>query len=385
MNDLSPITYNRYIKFVDLHLCQYLHHPIFNCGVIFLLTCIIQYSSFPYLMDSEGFLFVEDYYFDIISMCLNLLFIVRFQIYIKFPIFVEVLLFIGQNLGCYYLSFNEVSIINEDTNLGLKICLLAQILFPYLLLIMNILDLITTKKHNIGEEKVSSKYFDEPSEVARNSDSNIVSEIPITDERESEKSKIPIKFASKSDQDYNNEKNSLDSSIHTTSTVTTKTSNPLCAQTLKLPLFNRITTLLCKYSGSSKSSRTKSHSPFHHFIQDCNNNYLPIFISHSFLLVNDNFAFYTESSYFPPSLIYKLAQYSLKIYCIYQFILYEVASIFYGIEDITDYSIFYVFDSYNSEKTTRVTSYACKNLILVCTCMLVLLVDVAYIYKCYSF
>lgn len=382
MNDLSTITYNRYIEFVDLYLCQYLHHPIFNCGVIVLLTFIIQYSSFPYFIDSEGFLFVEDYYFDIISMCLNLLFIARFQIYIKFPIFVEVLLFIGQNLGCYYLLFNEVSIINEDTNLVLKFCLLAQILFPYLLLIMNILDLSTTKEHNIGEEKVSSKYLDELSEVVRYSD--IVSEIAITDEHDLEKS-IPIKFESKSDQDYNNEKHPIDSSIHTTSMETTKTSNPLCVQTLKLPLFDRFTTLLCKYSGGSKSARNKSHSPFHHFIQDCNNNYLPIFISHSFLLVNDNFPFYTESSFLQPSLIYKLAQYSLKIYCIYQFILYEVASMFYGIEDVTDYSIFYVFDSYNSEKITRVSSYACKNLILVCTCMLVLLVDGVYIYKCYSF
>lgn len=310
-----------------------------------MLTVIIQSSSIPYLYSAEDFLFVDDYYFDAISILLNLLFICRFQIYIKFPLYVEIFLLISQNLGCYYLLFNEVSLVNEDTTIGLKICLIAQILLPYVLITINLLDVIGKRLWNIQEEDVPCKIAED------------ISEKDIF---------LETDFAPRHISEPSNEKGGAHMF----------TKEPSMFVSTLHTLSNTISTFSSKF----RTSTNKPQSPLSHFIVDCNNNFLPIFMSHSFLLVNDNFPFYSDSTYFSPSLIYKLAQFSLKIYCIYQFILYEVASIIYGIEDVRDYSIFYVFDSYNTKKLAL--SHPFRNMILVCTCMLVLMVDAAYIYMC---
>lgn len=76
------------------------------------------------------------------------------------------------------------------------------------------------------------------------------------------------------------------------------------------------------------------------FVVDANNNYLPIFIAHSYVLINFSFPFVVAGTAWV-LVAYKLAAFSLKFYCIYQFILYEVTVVIYGITNVYNYMEMY--------------------------------------------
>ncbi|KAK6454235.1 uncharacterized protein RJT20DRAFT_57258 [Scheffersomyces xylosifermentans] len=299
MSQISPaINNNPYIKFIDRYMCRIVHNPIITSSLLIIAICAIQCNQLYYLFTAKynqpDFIFMEDYMFDIVSNALNILFVLRFQTKSSAPINVawEAVLFVLQNIGCYNLLFNyEYSILfNYEIKTSLKVCLITQIVFPYLILVINLID-------------------------------------------------------------YKN----LTPSV---------------------------------------------------FLSDCNSNYLPIFISHSFLYINCNFPYFDSSPYeailsnIP--FIYKVCSFSIKFYCIYGFILYEIALILYDVSDVANYDIFYdqKEDCYNSEKvdifstkdglirsaTTLPSTLLSKvynnwkNMFLIVSCTLVIIFDFVFIY-----
>mmetsp|Transcript_7327 Transcript_7327/g.9271 ORF Transcript_7327/g.9271 Transcript_7327/m.9271 type:complete len:298 (-) Transcript_7327:218-1111(-) len=67
---------------------------------------------------------------------------------------------------------------------------------------------------------------------------------------------------------------------------------------------------------------------FYELLIDTNNNFLPIFIAHSFVLIDLNFTFVTSEWII---FAYKISIFLLKFYCICRYILYETCYIVYNI------------------------------------------------------
>lgn len=73
-----------------------------------------------------------------------------------------------------------------------------------------------------------------------------------------------------------------------------------------------------------KDDDDKTPANYREFVIDTNNNFLPIFMGHSFLCINSKFPF----AVWPVSVtIYKLAQLAIKFYCIHVFCLFEMVLI----------------------------------------------------------
>ncbi|KAK6205309.1 uncharacterized protein RJT21DRAFT_111836 [Scheffersomyces amazonensis] len=304
-SSLCTVPYNKYIKLIDKYLCKGIHDPFIPSLVIIYSILFLQslqlYALFAYPIipsassstNTTSLIFIDEYFLDIASNVLNLLFIVRFQFYWRFPLFIEIILFIFQNVGCYNLLFNkslsfliDSSTISVSNVTPLTIFLIIQIVFPYIILIINLIDY-------------------------------------------------------------------------------------------------------------------KNFSSFHHFFSDCNNNYLPIFISHSFLFINTSFPLlniFVPTSrlsiyllkYFASALIfaYKISSFSLKFYAIYKFILYEIVAILYNTTNIEDYSIFYKISIFNTNSgnsnNLKELHHRTINYTMVTSCTLVIFIDViivlAYLY-----
>lgn len=77
---------------------------------------------------------------------------------------------------------------------------------------------------------------------------------------------------------------------------------------------------------------------FHELLVDTNNNYLPIFIAHSFIILNFNFPFVSNEWLI---FVYKIAVFLLKFYCIYRYILYETCVIVYNVSFTNNYCSVY--------------------------------------------
>ncbi|KAK6464310.1 hypothetical protein DFJ63DRAFT_333882 [Scheffersomyces coipomensis] len=285
--------YNKYIKFIDSVLCKTIHNPIITSLIILISISLIQSFQISQLItttSNQSFVFIDDYIFDIISNLINILFIIRFQYFIRFPLICEIILFITQNIICLNLLFNNnfniLSLLNWNSIdsiffTSLKIFLIIQIIFPYIILIINIFDY----KHSEG-------------------------------------------------------------SIHS-------------------------------------------------FLSDCNNNYLPIFISHSFLFINYNFPLILLSSNHPLFtclksnliFIFKIASFSFKFYIIYKFILYEIIMILFNKININDYSVFYkpqreaITEKEQQQVSTTTTNSFEKwsNHLMITTCSIITLIDLLFI------
>lgn len=89
-----------------------------------------------------------------------------------------------------------------------------------------------------------------------------------------------------------------------------------------------------------RCGRGLSRAGVRDFLVDANNNCLPIFIAHSYVLINFSFPFLAAGLAWV-LVAYKLAAFSLKFYCIYQFILYEVTVVIYGITNVRNYAEMY--------------------------------------------
>ncbi|ABN64490.2 predicted protein [Scheffersomyces stipitis CBS 6054] len=222
----NPLSTSRSIRFIDRYLCRIIHNPVITSTLLMCTIAAIQsnqiYNLYNSTFNSPDFIFVDEYVFDIISNALNILFVFRFQLKSQKQINKtwETLLFIAQNIGCYNLLFSsKYSILfNYEIHSSLKVCLVTQILFPYLILLINLLD------------------------------------------------------------------------------------------------WKKLT--------------------YANFLHDCNSNLLSIFISHSFLFINYNFPYFDAPEVLSGTIgnfpfIYKISAFSLKFYCIYGFIIYEIALILY--------------------------------------------------------
>jgi hypothetical protein len=139
---------------------------------------------------------------------------------------VEMMLLIFENIACFKLVFNSnYSVLVTELNICFKILTLWQILYPYFIVIMNLMDYMNWKDRNHN-------------------------------------SKL-------------------------------------------MPGSRRILT-------------------FHELLVDTNNNFLPIYIAHSLIIINFSFPFATLIVY-----AYKFSIHLLKFYCIYGYVLYEINSIEY--------------------------------------------------------
>lgn len=294
---------NNQIKFLDKFLCQKIHNPIVSSILLIILISIlhtIQLIKMNNLNQFE-FLFIKDYFLDIISNVINLIFIIRFSIKktkknennkLNSNIGFEILLFILQNFGCYKLLFDQnYSLLFTNINIIFKFFVIWQYLCPYIILFMNLIDLL---------------------------------------------------------------KNWISS------------------------------------SSTSLSSSTNDQFNLLDFLIDANNNFLPIFIAHSYILININFPFLFDSIFNWLIFFYKLCSFSIKFYCIYQFILYELIVVIYNLKFnyINDYSSFYNsinLDekvSYPNKVMTFYNDY--KHWLLIVSSGIVILFDLIYIFIYYS-
>jgi hypothetical protein len=77
-----------------------------------------------------------------------------------------------------------------------------------------------------------------------------------------------------------------------------------------------------------KDDDDKTPPNYREFVIDTNNNFLPVFMGHSFLCINSKFPF----AVWPVSVtLYKLAQLVIKFYCIHVFCLFEMVLIHHDI------------------------------------------------------
>ncbi|ODV79725.1 uncharacterized protein CANTADRAFT_28669, partial [Suhomyces tanzawaensis NRRL Y-17324] len=214
------IMFNNYTHFVEVYMCRVVHNPVATSVLLLLSGSLVHGAHLQLVVRSQQYelLFAEDYVLDLISNAINLVFLLRFLLQCRFPVAIEAVLFLAQNYGCYLLlTDHERSFLYGSGVLTvLKACLVGQIMFPYLIMVMNLV------------EWCSVGYKDEP----------------------------------------------------------------------------------------------------YPFLFECNNNYLPIFVSHSFLYINTGFPLLADTAVLRNALlVYTLSEFSIKFYCIYKFILFEVGTI----------------------------------------------------------
>ncbi|RLV89975.1 hypothetical protein JA1_004867 [Spathaspora sp. JA1] len=113
---------------------------------------------------------------------------------------------------------------------------------------------------------------------------------------------------------------------------------------------------------------------------DCNNNYLPLFMSQSFMFINATFPLLSDG-FQKYELFYKLACFSLKFYLIFQFILYEFVLINYELEDVEDYSLYYRDVTCYNEKGKEITNNfnMVRKYALTVICLFIIIVDLGFI------
>ncbi|CUM63729.1 uncharacterized protein PRCAT00001313001 [Priceomyces carsonii] len=268
---LTPVTYNGWVKFIDVYLCQGLHNPLVSSTLIILSIAVIWYSQYRHTF-SEGqntLSLIPDYVLDMLSAMINIAFVVRFCFAYSTSLIVEIIYFFIQNICCYQLVFGNdpnVSLLFLNLNVWFRRFISLQIMCPYLVLLIN-----------------SIEHFKSPKEA-----------------------------------------------------------------------------LLLS------------------FFIDANNNFLPILLSHSFIFINFNFPQLENQALIS---IYKISQFSMKFYCIYQFVLYEINSIVYNMKGFKDYSCYYDFSVQNENGIfKRLMSY--KNHLILAANLSVICFDVLLIYHC---
>lgn len=211
--------------------CLYfITNPIISTIVLIGSVCFINGVLFYWIYSRSQWelIFVEDYMSDLLQNIISLVFIIRFHMDKFGDTKVEVMLLIFENIGCFKLIFNSnYSVLVTDMNICFKILTLWQILYPYFIVIMNLIDYMNWK-----DRKNNSK---------------------------------------------------------------------------SLPGSRRIFT-------------------FHELLVDTNNNFLPIYIAHSLIIINFSFPFATFELIV---YAYKISILLLKFYCIYGYVLYEINSIEY--------------------------------------------------------
>lgn len=266
------IQVEKQIKFFDYYLCKIIHNPIISSIIIITSISILNISQIIKIQQSNkiDFIFINDYYFDLLQNIINFIFIVRFILNkFKTNLIIESILFIFQNLGCYLTLFNpNVSLLYSNINYVFKVLIVWQSLCPYIILIVNFMDYLKNK---------------------------------------------------------NNEKHEFD---------------------LKF------------------------------FLIESNNNFLPIFIAHSYIFINFNFPFLLSSNFQWLIFIYKLYSFSLKFFCIYQFILFELVRIFYSVNSpAKNYSSYYTPVNLSPKISIWSRIYDYKHWFLFSTCIIVCLFD----------
>lgn len=127
---------NRIIRIMD-DLSKIIHNPIVTS--VALVSCYGYYSIYANVENIN----VIDLKYDTISILINIVFILRFQCLYKFPLWLESSLFGIQNFACYNLLFTESLIYHDLLSTVFKACLTVQIIFPYLVLLMNIFEFVS--------------------------------------------------------------------------------------------------------------------------------------------------------------------------------------------------------------------------------------------------
>lgn len=129
------------------------------------------------------------------------------------------------------------------------------------------------------------------------------------------------------------------------------------------------------------TEKPSAQSRLNHFktlLIDTNNNFLPIFIAHSFAAVGVDFPIYSDPI---APLIYKAATLSLKVYLIARFILYELVVVIYEMKDLHSYAEIYSSVQLEDEelaKSKRRCSSSTQS-ILVFTTLCIMLTDLSII------
>ncbi|EGW30053.1 uncharacterized protein SPAPADRAFT_143909 [Spathaspora passalidarum NRRL Y-27907] len=120
--------------------------------------------------------------------------------------------------------------------------------------------------------------------------------------------------------------------------------------------------------------------PWNKTLVDCNTNYLPLFMSQSFMFVNTTFPL-LDNSFKNYELLYKLACFSLKFYLVFQFVLYEFVLINYEHEDVVDYSVYYREVSCFNEKGRQGKSNfnLVKKYAMTVVCLFIIVIDLGFI------
>lgn len=93
------------------------------------------------------------------------------------------------------------------------------------------------------------------------------------------------------------------------------------------------------WSSTDDEKNGSTRSSLHALLVDSNNNFLPVFIAHSFAQINFNFIFMQGTWV---SFLYKCACFSLKFFLIYRFILYELVVVIYNVPNVKTYAELYL-------------------------------------------
>lgn len=249
------------IRFIDKYLCNYILNPTI-CTIGLIGSCIfihgIQFYKIFY-NSQWGLIFIQDYLLDLLQNIISLIFVLRFCMGWFGDIKTEVLLLVFENIGCINLVFNnEYSLLFTDISIIFKVFILWQILCPYFILAINLMDYMKKRVR-----------YQEPKSLLNHS--------------------------------------------------------------------SRIFTL-------------------RELLIDTNNNFLPIFIAHSFIIINTNFPFVTSVWVI---YAYKFSIFLLKFYCICRYILYETCFIIYNLTFVEYYN--WMYDdvaAYNSSNiVSKLTKY----------------------------
>lgn len=262
---LSLITYNPYVKVIDLYFSKIIQNPTITCGIVLILFSIIQVSQVRemYIQNHFEFIFEDDYWMDILSNFLNILFIIRFSTNYYTNIVIELAFMVMQNLGYCYLLTSNYSLLSEDHQKIMIFVIFFHIACSYTIFMSNMFDV---------------------------------------------------------------------------------------------------------YCGNNKLIDALKNS---------NNNFLPLLLIQSFLLVNITFPLFHNNKLV---IAYLAFQFSVKIYCIYQYALYEIALIFYSLAYVPDYSCFYDFQVKNKSKSLFQTLSNYNSHVIVLTYLVLIFWDVLFIF-----
>lgn len=106
---------------------------------------------------------------------------------------------------------------------------------------------------------------------------------------------------------------------------------------------------------------------------DTNNNFLPIFMAHSFAAINVNFPF-VSAPYV--DIVYKMACISFKFYLINRYVLYEIVMVISDVSNLKSYAELYTPVQIGKEKSSRWSFFSRHvNLILICCTVVLMIID----------